>query len=274
LIADLEATLLKADVGLHSLSVELGPGCLEATLRHRPAMRAADDAAFFRMFTKAFCRQRDLTASFMASTGQAFPSIGGHVVVSLKDNQGRNIFADPKDENGLSAAAKSFMAGVIESVPDAFPLCAHTVNAYRRFAPGSWAPKVMCWSPYNYSAAIRTAAETPEMTRLECRLPGSDCNPFLTLAMVLGTGLDGLERKLKLEAQPITSGGPSEIPAGAPRLPGDLLDATKRFRASAKSKALFGEQFVEHFAMICEAEDAALRRAVSAEEVRRYLESG
>ena len=223
---------------------------------------------------KAFCRQRSLTASFMALTGQGFPGIGGHVSVSLKDKTGRNIFANPKDDNGLSAEAKSFLAGMIEGVPEAFPLCAHTVNDYRRLSPGSWAPKTMSWSPYNYAAAVRTAAETPEMTRLEFRLPGSDCNPFLSLALVLGTGLDGLRRKLKLTAEPIARGGPGEIPEGAPRLPADLLEATRKFRASDKAKALFGAAFVEHFAMICEAEDTSLRRAVSPEEVRRYLEAG
>jgi len=273
-VSDLEALLLKGEVGLHSLSVELGPGCFEATLRHCPALRAADDAAFFRMFTKAFCRQRDLTASFMAHTGSGFPSIGGHCTLSLKDKSGRNVFADPKDEHGLSASAKSFMAGIIDGTLDAFPMCAHTVNAYRRLGPGSWAPKTVSWSPYNYGAAIRTAAETPESTRLEFRLPGSDCNPYLTLALMLGTGLDGLKRKLELKDKPIGSGGPNEIPAGVPRLPADLLEATKRFRASGKAKALFGAEFVEHFAMICEAEDSALRRAVSPEEVKRYLEAG
>lgn len=273
-VSDLEALLIKGGVGLHSLSVELGPGCFEATLRHRPALRAADDAALFRMFTKAFCRQRDLTASFMALLGAGFPGIGGHVTVSLKDKSGRNVLADPKDENGLSATAKSFMAGVIEGVPEAFPLCAHTVNDYRRLAPGSWAPKTMSWSPYNYAAAIRTAAETPAMTRLELRLPGSDCNPYLALALMLGTGLDGLNRKLKLTDAPIASGGPSEIPAGVPRLPLDLLDATKKMRSSAKARQLFGDAFIDHFALVCETEDTALRRAVSAEDVKRYLETG
>jgi glutamine synthetase len=68
-VADLENLLRSADIDLFGLGVELGPGCFEATLRHKPAMRAADDAAFFRMFTKAFCRRRDLTASFMPLLG-------------------------------------------------------------------------------------------------------------------------------------------------------------------------------------------------------------
>ncbi len=275
LVADLESLLRTADIDLFALGVELGPGCLEATLRHKSAPRAADDAAFFRMFTKAFCRKRGLTASFMPLLGAGFPGIGGHICLSLRDpKSGRNLFADTADPHGLSAAAKSFLAGIIELVPDAFPMLGHTVNAYRRLAPGSWAPKTVSWAPYNYAAAIRTAAETADITRLELRLPGSDVNVHLALALMLGAGLDGLERNLALKDAPIASGGPNEIPPNAPRLPADLLEATRRFRASAAAKRLFGPAFVDHFAMICEAEDASLRRAVSAAEIQRYLEAG
>ncbi|MCB1431959.1 MAG: glutamine synthetase [Alphaproteobacteria bacterium] len=274
-VSDLEACLRAAGIDLFSLSVELGPGCFEATLRHCDAMRAADDTAFFRMFTKAFCRQHDLTASFMALTGDGFPGIGGHATMSLRDRKtGRNVFGDKKDDFGLSKTAKSFLAGIIDVTPEIFPMIGNTVNAYRRLAPGSWAPKTVSWSPYNYAAAVRTATETEEMTRLELRLPGSDMNPYLSMAAMLGAGLDGLERKLKLTAEPIKSGGPNEIPEGAERLPIDLLDATKKFRASARARALFGDAFVDHYAAICEAEDTALRKAVSATEVQRYLEAG
>lgn len=271
-VSDLETLLGKGGIDLYSLSGELGPGCFEATLRHQPALRAADDAAFFRSFTKSFCRRRDLTASFMAMLGTGFPGIGGHVTISLKDAEGENVFAAPEAEHGLSKTARAFLAGMIAGVPEGFPLCNHTVNDYRRLAPGSWAPKTMSWAPYNYAAAVRTAAETPAMTRLEFRLPGADCNPFLSLALVLATGLDGLERGLELTSAPITSGGPGEIPEGVPRLPLDLASATATFRASANARAWFGDAFVDHFATVCEVEDAALRRAVSAEEVRRYLE--
>lgn len=274
-VAELEACLAAADIPLFSLSVELGPGCFEATLKHGDAMRAADDAAFFRMFTKAFCRRRGLTASFMSQTGAGFPGIGGHVALSLRDRgTGSNVFGDAADAHGLSALARSFLAGVIETVPEVFPMIGNTVNAYRRLAPGSWAPKTVSWSPYNYAAAIRTATETADMARLELRLPGSDMNPYLSMAAMLGSGLDGIARRCTLDAAPIVSGGPSEIPDGVERLPADLLDATRRFRRSERARTLFGATFVEHFATLCEAEDAALRRAVSAAEVQRYLESG
>lgn len=272
-VSELEALLGHGEVDLLSLSLELGPGCFEATLRHQDGMRAADDAAFFRMFTKAFCRQRGLTASFMPLTGAGFPGIGGHINLSLRSRAGgSNVFADASGEHGLSAPGRSFLAGFLDAVPDGFPMIGHTVNAYRRLAPGSWAPKTASWAPYNYAAAVRVAAETAEMTRLELRLPGSDVNPYLALAFMIGAGLDGVERKLALASPPITTGGPQDIPPGMARLPMDLLDATRRFTRSARMRQLFGERFVSHFAQVCEAEDAALRNAVSAAEVERYLE--
>lgn len=274
-VAGLESLLRGADIDLFGLGVELGPGCFEATLRHRPALRAADDAAFFRMFTKAFCRQRGLTASFMPLLGADFPGIGGHINLSLQDRRSQgNAFADPGDPQGLSVVARRFLAGIIDLVPEVFALCGHTVNAYRRLAPGSWAPKTVSWAPLNYAAAVRTAAETPAQTRLELRLPGSDTNVYLALAMMLGAGLDGIERGLDLVDPPIARGGPNEIPPDAPRLPADLLEATRRLRGSSAARRIFGDPFVEHFTMVCEAEDAALRRAVSAAEVSRYLEAG
>jgi glutamine synthetase len=267
--------LRHADIDLFALGGELGPGCFEVTLRHQAPMRAADDAAFFRLYTKALCRRRNMTASFMPLLGDGFPGIGGHIVLSLRDRKTkRNLFADPKDTNALSATARSFLAGVIDLLPEAFPMLAHTVNAYRRLSPGSWAPKTASWAPYNYAAAVRTATETADMTRLELRLPGSDLNVHLGLALFLAAGLDGLDRKLKLTDAPISAGGPNEIPKDAPRLPADLLEATRRFRASAKAKRLFGTAFVDHFAAVCEAEDTTLRRAVSPAEVKRYLELG
>jgi glutamine synthetase len=274
-VAGLEAMLLQADIGVYSLGFELGPGCFEATLKHKAAMRAADDMAFFRMFTRAYCRRIGKTASFMPMLGGGFPAIGGHITLSLRDRQtGRNLFSDARAEHGLSSSARSFLAGIIDVVPEAFALVGHTVNAYRRLAPGSWAPKTVSWAPYNYAAAVRTAAETPETTRLECRLPGSDVNPYLGLALLVASGLHGLRNELTLGAEPIRGGGPTEIPEGVARLPGDLAEATRRLRASLKARAMFGDAFIDHFSAVCEAEDAVLRKAVSPVEVQRYLEAG
>ncbi len=269
-VADLEQTILDHGVSLFAVAGELGPGCFEATLAAETPMKAADDAAFFRIAARSFARSRDMTASFMASMGAPFPGIGGHVVLSLWDKAtGKNIFADPSATT--NAKAKNFIGGMARLTPEAFALAANTVNAYRRFAPGSWAPKSVTWAEYTFTTAVRSVPSAEDSARLEFRLPGADCNPHLTLALALAGGLDGIEESLTPpDATPF--GGPDDIPPGATRLPRDLKDAADRLRASKHAAKCFGETFTNHFAHVCEVEHASLAKAVSAAELARYLE--
>jgi len=273
-VREIEETLEQADVPLYLLGGEFGPGTFEATLRSREALRAADDAAFFRQIVRTVARRQNRTASFMPQLDADYPGIGGHVNLSLHEaGTGRNLFAGSDGPDSMSAMARQFIAGMIEVVPQAFPLCAHSVNAYRRLALGSWAPKTVSWAPWNYAAAVRTVPAPASSARLEFRLPGADCNVHLSLALMLAAGLHGMEQGLE-PPPPIERGGPNEVPAGVPQLPHDLYEATKRFEASALARSLFGDRFVERFAKACYVEDSALQKAVSVEERKRYLEAG
>lgn len=269
-VAALERAILDHGVSLFAVAGELGPGCFEATLAAETPMKAADDAAFFRVAARSFARSRGMTASFMASMGAPFPGIGGHVVLSLWDKAtGKNLFADPAGTT--NALAKQFIGGMARLTPEAFALAAHTVNAYRRFAPGSWAPKSVTWAEYTFTTAVRSVPNATDSARLEFRLPGADCNPHLTLALALAGGLDGIAEGLSPpDATPF--GGPDDIPPGATRLPRDLKDAADRLKASTLAKNAFGDAFVQHFAHACEVEHASLAKAVSAAELARYLE--
>ncbi len=277
-VARLEQRLVAAEVPLHALGVELGPGCFEATLKAGEPVRAADDATFFRLFTKAHCRREGLTASFMAQLGADYPGLSGHIHLSLaaKEQGGANAFADGAREDGLSGVCRAFIAGVVELAPEALALCAHTVNAYRRLTPGNWAPQTASWAPQNYAAAIRAVAEPESRCRLEYRLPASDTNPYLALAMMLGAGLDGIERGAE-PPPPIATAGTGEAPppgsTAAPRLPHDLFEATERLAGSRRARAIFGDAFIDHFVASRRAEEIALRRQVSAAERARYLET-
>lgn len=270
LVADLEQAVEANDIALFGIAGELGPGCFEATLGAATGLRSADDAALFRQATRAFARQRDLTASFMPFLGEGYPGLGGHLSLSLIDRAtGTNLFRDPAGQT--NALARQFIAGLADIVPEAFALCAHTVNAYRRFAPGSWAPKSLTWAEWTFTTAIRSVPSAMDDARLEFRLPGADCNPHLTLALMLAAGLDGIERAL---AEPAPAGdlGPDDIQRGAARLPANLADAADRLAGSAKARTLFGSPFVDRFSTACRAEHAALARAVSAQELARYIE--
>ncbi|MCE5973050.1 glutamine synthetase [Sinirhodobacter sp. WL0062] len=269
-IAGMEAEILGHDVNLYGLGVELGPGCLEATLGATEGLRAADDAAFFRMAARSYARKHGKTASFMPYLGAEYPGIGGHCTVSLRDKAtGKNLFSDP--EGKTSALAGSFIAGMMQIVPEAFAMCTSTVNAYRRLAPGSWAPKSLTWAEYPFTVAVRSAPHAGDRARLEFRVPPADCNPYLTLALMLGAGLDGIERKLATPA-PTTAAHPDFVPEGAARFPRDLAEAADRLEASADAARIFGAAFTRNFAAACRAEYASLSKAVSAEERARYLE--
>lgn len=269
-IAGMEAEILGHDVGLYALSVELGPGCLEATQAASEGLRAADDACFLRLAAQSYARKQGKTASFMPYIGKEYPAIGGHCTLSLKDKAtGRNMFSAP--DGKTSDLAKKFIAGMMQVVPEAFAMCTSSVNGYRRLAPGSWAPKSLTWAEYPFTVAVRSVPHADARARLEFRVPPADCNPYLTMALMLGAGLDGIERDLPAP-EPAQAAHPDFVPEGARRFPRDLAEAADRLAASDHARRIFGEAFTQNFAAACRAEYASLATAISAEERARYLE--
>jgi len=272
-VAELNQVLDTLGVGVYGLGLELGPGCFEATLRATDPLRAADDAVLFKTFTKAFSRRRGLTATFMAQLSAQHAGLSGHVHLSLADAKtGKPLFHDAKDADGMSKTMRHAVAGLVELAPEALALCAHTTNAYRRLTPGNWAPKTATWAVQNYAAAVRAVPAPAKLARMEFRLPASDTNPYLAMALTLGAALHGIENKAKLPA-PITRGGPDETPEGVPGLPHDLLEAADRLEACKPARAMFGERFIDHFCATRRHEEAVVRKHVSAFERARYIEA-
>lgn len=270
-VDDLSEIISEGGIDVLSLSLELGPGCFEATMRHTQPMRAAEDHLAFKMFTKAFCRQQGLTASFMAQLGAGLPGLSQHPHLSLFDKtSGENLFVGSSDGD-MSALFQYFVAGMLTMIPDAMALTHHTTNSYRRIAPGNWAPKSASWARQNYSAAIRVVTSPDNQCRLEYRLPGADANPYLNLAYILGAGLWGIETKAELPEE-FTGGGPDEMPNGGVPLAHDLFVAADRLDRSETAKHIWGAEFIQHFVAVIRAEEAALRRETSAAERARYLE--
>jgi glutamine synthetase len=270
LIAALEDTLAAAAITTAGLGMELGKGCLEATLRHASPLRAADDAAFFKAVTKAFFRQRGMSACFMAQSDAAAPGLSGHIQLSLHDAAGQNLFAAGPGE--LTETGRYFIGGVLQLLPEALALPAHTVNAYRRMTPGNWAPRTATWSLGGYTTALRAVAPPLANPRLEFRIPAADVNPWLGLGFFLGAGLWGIENRITPPAPVRASGNESALPGLTP-LPRDLFAATQALAASQTAAALFSEAFIARFVQSRLHEVEALRRAVSVAEKSRYFES-
>ncbi len=271
-VADLEDMVATLGIPLHRLGMELGPGCFEATLGARDALAAADDAALFKVYTKAFCRRRDLTASFMAQLSTDFPGLSGHVHLSLVDKAtGDPVFHDPADPRGMSQVLRGFVGGLVTRLPDCLALCSHTVNAYRRMVPGNWSPRSPTWGVGNYTAAVRVVAADPETARIEFRVPAADTNPFLALALAVGAGLRGVEGRVE-PPEPVDGDAREVVPDGLRPLPRNLLEASERLAASDEARALFSDAFIDYFVRSRRREIEVADRHVSAFERARYIE--
>ena len=205
----------------------------------------------------------------MAQLSDQHPGLGGHPIVSLRDRaSGAAVFDD--GQGGLSRIGRQFIAGVLHALPELMPMFAGNVNSFRRYVPGNWAPRTATWGIGNYTCALRVVTGSPDECRIEFRLPGADTNPHLAFAMLLGAGLDGIERGL--EAPPATEDiGRALVHEAIGPLPRTLLEAAERMRASALARRLFGTAFVDHYTTACIDEDTLMRRHVDAFERRRYL---
>ena len=147
---------------------------------------------------------------------------------------------------------------------------APTVNSYKRLVDGMWAPVKRTWGVDNRTATLRVIPGSPKSTRLESRCPGADVNPYVALAAVVGSGLWGIEKKLKLKDAPLT--GDAAKAAKIPRLPRNLMLATENLRRSKAARELFGETFVDHFVRTREWEWRQFQDAVTDWELKRYFE--
>ena len=272
-IAALESDLIKGGIEPLSVGSELGPGCFEITLQETDPLRAADDAAFVKLFTKANCRRQGRTASFMAQMTTDSAGLSGHLHLSLFElTTGKPVFSDPTDEYGMSKEFSKFVAGVLNLVPDGLAFSHHTVNSYRRHAKGNWAPRMASWAVQDYAAGIRIVPEPTDQCRMEYRLPGADTNPYMTLAFVLGAGLHGIETNSELPPSLTSPVGSDTGYVVDKSLPNDLYEASVRLNASQKSREIFGSDFVDYLVSACVHESEETKRYVSNLERQRYLE--
>lgn len=264
--AEWTAMLEAGGIPVDHVCSELGPGCYELALGADTPLASADQAAFAKVWTRAFCQQRGLTASFMAQLDNDFPGLGGHPILSLHDGE-TNVTAEGPL---LGVAARQAVGGILTCLPDLMALVAPTVNSYRRYAPGNWAPRTATWGYGNYTCAVRAVCDHPDSARLEFRLPGADTAPHLCAAMLIGAAAYGIENAIE-PPEPTSETARTIVPDEIGPLPRTLLEAAERLASSGLARKLLGDAFVEHYAAALVAEDEVFRRHVSAFERARYL---
>jgi glutamine synthetase len=259
------------DIGIEALHTETGPGVYEVAIRYDKALRAADKAALFKTQMKSLAARHGLAVTFMAKWNHDLPGSSGHLHQSLWSTDGakRNVFHDDKAEGGLSALARHYIAGQVELMPELTALYSPTINAYKRYVPGVWAPLTASWGVENRTCAVRVIPGGASSTRIEYRQTAADINPYIAIATCLAAGLHGIDAKL--EPPPPASGD-----AGASNdkpLPRTLEEATARLAGSERARRILGESFVDHYARTRDWEVRQYARVVGEWELRRYFES-
>ena len=144
---------------------ELGHGQQELSIRHAPALRAADNQVFYRETVRNVAYQHGLYASLAPKPWPDQAGNGAHIHFSLWDIAGRkNVMHDPADEYGLSQLGYHFIAGVLDHLPALLALTCPSYNSYRRLQPHFWSSAYTAWGPDNREAAIRVPSKYPPVT--------------------------------------------------------------------------------------------------------------
>jgi glutamine synthetase len=243
----------------------------------------ADRASLFKYVVKALGSNHGITPCFMAKPVEGFPGNSGHMHISLADaNTGANIFARGEkspspsyaDLAYVSDVGEHFLAGILDGLPSIMPILAPTINSYKRLVENFWAPVTISWGLEHRAASIRLISPptaSPKATRFEIRTCGADANPHYVLAAILGCGLRGVEKKLKLTVPPL---GKGEETGDGERLAKNLGDAvSKMVEKGSVAREVFGDAFVDHFAGTRMHEIRLWEQAVTDWEVKRYIET-
>lgn len=256
-------------VPIEGLHTETGPGVFEAAILYSDALEAADRAVLFKSGVKEIGHRFGIIPSFMAKWNQALPGCSGHTHLSLWAGD-KNVFLDEKDPQRMSGIFKSFTAGLLQCLPELLAFYAPTVNSYKRLVDGYWAPTKATWGIDNRTVAARVIPGNAKSTRLEMRVPGSDCNPYVAVAAAVASGLYGVEKGLKLTDPPIVGSAYQE--SKIERLPRNLWAATQRLKESRLAREFFGDAFVDHFVQTREWEWRQFQDSVTNWELQRYFE--
>jgi len=263
LLTDLYETLSDF-TRLEGIQTEYGPGQIETNLVYTDALEAADDAVRLKYATKEVARKHGKIASFMPKPFTEHSGSSQHLHISLW-RDGEPAFA-PNDgaENPIALHA---IAGLLDHLPSITLFGAHSVNAYRRFVPDSFAPATVTWSRDNRSAAVRSLVEAdPSATRIELRSGASDANPYWLIASALAAVIAGLEAK---STPPPAEGGNLYI-KGVP-LPESLGVALELATRDDTIADILGVDSVQDFAALARSEWVEYSNEVSDWERKRYL---
>ncbi|PJI92653.1 glutamine synthetase [Yoonia maricola] len=260
--------LFGAGLPIENSKGEAETGQEELNIRYADALDCADHHTIAKNAIKEIAWQQGHAATFLPKWDHTKVGSSSHVHQSLwKD--GAPAFYDANADLGMSDLMRHYMAGLIAYAPDYTFFLAPYINSYKRFAKGTFAPTKTVWSVDNRTAGFRLCGDGTKGVRAECRIGGSDLNPYLAQAAMLAAGIKGIEDKMELA--PPTKGDVYED-AKAQDIPQTLRAATETLRNSAMLREAIGGDVIDHYTRCAEWEQEEFDRVVTDWEIARGFE--
>lgn len=262
--------------GLHGAGIpvenskgEASAGQEEINVKYDEALTTADNHAITKNGCKEIAWSRGKAITFLAKWHNASAGSSSHVHQSLWTLDGKSAFFDPNGRYGMSKMMEHYVAGLLAHAEEITYFLAPYINSYKRFVEGTFAPTKAIWSKDNRTAGYRLCGDGTKAIRIECRVGGSDINPYLALAALLAAGIDGIEKQMALE-DPYQG---DAYKAGEVReVPKTLREATGLLDQSELLRSAFGDDVIDHYVRAASWEQEEFDRRVTDWEVARGFE--
>ena len=249
---------------IDGITQEGGAGQLEINLNHGDPIALADEVFFFKRLLKEAALKHNCFATFMAKPIENEPGSAMHIHHSILDKAGNNIFTGPNGEE--TDAFFHFIGGLQKHLPSVVAIMAPYVNSYRRYVKDHAAPINLSWARDNRTTGLRVPLSSPNARRIENRLAGMDCNPYLCIAASLACGYLGMKNATKPDTR--FEGDAYE---GDGELPQGLWTALDLFDENTAMHDMLGPDFARVYSIVKRAEYEEFLQVISPWEREHLL---
>ena len=262
LIRQIRNGMQGAGIKVETSKGEAWPGQQEINFRFADAVTMADNHSIYKNGAKEIAHLNGCSITFMAKPDHSWIGNSCHIHSSLWQ-KGKNAFA------GESDVFKQYLAGHIDCSRELAVFMAPTINSYKRYAAGSWAPTTLAWGHDNRTCGFRIVGHGAAL-RTETRIPGGDVNPYLAFAALIAAGLHGIENGLELP--PPLEGNAYE--SDAERFPHSLREAIAALESGSVARQALGDEVVDHYLNYARTEQRLFDEVVTCYERERMFERG
>jgi len=267
LLREIRLGMSAAGMSVESVKGECNLGQHEIAFKYSDALSNCDQHVIYKNGAKEIAAEAGYALTFMAKPNEREGN-SSHIHLSFRGLKGELVMTDDADkEHGMSELGRQFIAGQLTHMRELSLLFAPNINSYKRYVPGSFAPTAIRWGRDNRTCAFRLVGHGAGL-RLENRIPGGDVNPYLAVAGIIAAGLDGINKKMKLE--PAFTG--NAYVSDSPRVPSTMNEALDLWEKSAWVKETFGDEVQAHYANMARVEISAYAKAVTDWELFRNFE--